>query len=290
MTTISVVVFGYRNEDTIVRAVESLLEQGAAEIIVVTSGGDASAERVRRRCAGVTLIEHAGRLFPGGARNLGLKAARSEVVAFLEGDCVAEPGWVVSRVALHAAKRRAVASAITNGGPHSPAGWAAHYLLFASRMPGRPAGTVIPPDPAVHGLSVAREELLAMAGFREDLRTGEDTEVAWRLRARGIEILFDPAVRTAHFGPGGTMAMLIDQFRRGRLRAHTSRHTRSSMALLARAPREVYQRVRWIVRQAWRHAVPPERVRIVLVLPWIAAGAAANCAGWLREQLVMVRT
>jgi GT2 family glycosyltransferase len=287
---LSVVVVGYRNEGTIVRAVGSVLDQRAAdriELIVVTSGGDRSAELVRRRFPEVVVIERRQRLLPGAGRNVGLASTRAPVVAFLEGDCLAEPGWVAARLALHGERRRAVASAITNGGPRTPAGWAAHYLTFSGRLPGRGAGVVIPPDPAAHGLSVPRDELLAIGGFREDLRVGEDTEAARRLHERGVEILFHPSVRTAHLGPRWTLGMLGDQFRRGarRSRAEGARAA-SASALLSRIPAEALARFRWTTSQAWRHAVP-ERRRLVLVSPWLAAGAAANVVGWAREQLRM---
>ncbi|HEX8152999.1 MAG TPA: glycosyltransferase family 2 protein, partial [Thermoanaerobaculia bacterium] len=204
------------------------------------------------------------------------------------GDCVAEAGWIAERVALHAVKRRAVACAITNGGPHTAAGWAAHYLLFASRLAGRAAGPVVPPDPAIHGHSVPRDELLAIGGFRENLRIGEDTDLAARLHARGVEIFFHPAVRTAHFGPTGTIAMLVDQFRRGRRRARTTRRMRSGLALLAALPRDMTFRLAWVVREAWRNA-PAERWRVTAIMPWLAAGAAANCTGWVYEQLRIPR-
>lgn len=287
MTSISVVVIGYRNEDTIVRAVESLLAQndeGLAEIIVVTSGGDRSAQRVRDACPSVLIIERSERLFPGGACNLGINVARSDVVAFLPADCVAEAGWISTRVELHGLKRRAVASAITKGGRNSPAAWASHYLLFCSRLSGRRAGSVIPPDPAVHGHSVPRQMLLATGGFREDLRIGEDTILAIRLHRLGVEIFFDPRVRTAHFEPTATIPMLIDQFRRGRRRTRGGRAWRAPLALVLRLPRDIVIRLVWVVVQGWRNAAG-DRWLILLILPWLAAGAAANCLGALFEQV-----
>ena len=69
-------VFAYRNEDTIVRVVSSLVQQDCDEpfeVIVATSGGHRTGELVRQGFPGVHVIESPVRLMPGGARNLGMR-------------------------------------------------------------------------------------------------------------------------------------------------------------------------------------------------------------------------
>ena len=96
---LSAVVFAYNNEDTILPAVASLVEQDfdePFEVIVSTSGGDPTGEMVRQAFPGVRVVESPVRLMPGGGRNLGMEVARGEIVAFLEGDA-SPPGWVWKR-------------------------------------------------------------------------------------------------------------------------------------------------------------------------------------------------
>ncbi|MEO6629682.1 MAG: glycosyltransferase family A protein, partial [Aquihabitans sp.] len=162
---ITIVVMCYRNERTIVAAIASVTSQVAPEayeVVVVTSGGDRSAQLVRAafdRIEVAEVVESPVRLLPGGARNAGTTAASGAIVAFLAADCLAEPGWVAARLAAHRGGHPVVAGAMTAAVPSSPSGWASHYTLFCHRLPGRDAGPVAHADPAAHSLSFERSVL-----------------------------------------------------------------------------------------------------------------------------------
>jgi GT2 family glycosyltransferase len=285
----SVVVMGYRNEDVAVAAVRSLVDQVGSqpvELVFVTSGGDRSAELVRVHYPDLTLVESATHLLPGATRNAGVAVTSGAIVAFLEADTVAEPGWLAGRLAAHRAGHRAVASAMTHRGPARPSAWAAHYLVYRARLPGRPSGAIAYPDPAAHGLSFDRDVLQLVGPFDEHVRIGEDTEVARRLRDLGIGVWFDSGVRTAHLGPESFRAMLRDLYERGERYA-----TAEMSAHRTVAPREAalfvprwLRRLRGIVLSAWRNGLG-ERWRILVSIPWIAIGAATYLAGYTAAKL-----
>src|SRR5947209_10701873 len=201
---LSVVVMGYRNESTIVDAVASVVDEAAergCEVIVVTSGGDSSRAKVAAAFPGVPVVESERRLLPGAARNAGVHATRGKHVAFLAADCIAEPGWVSARLSSHGAGYRAVAGAMTACASAGRAARASHYLLFGSRLSGRPGGIVRYPDPAAHGLSYARSLLMELGPFDEASLIGEDTDMSRRCADAGAEIWFNPDVRTVHSAP-----------------------------------------------------------------------------------------
>ncbi len=287
---LSVVVMGYRDRESIIDAVRSVVEQMTPdpfEVIVVVSGGDDSADAVRRLFPAVPVVESPARLLPGAARNVGVAASRGRVVAFLAGDCVAEPDWIAARLAAHRRGYPIVAGAMTNGGDDRPWKWASYFDLFSGRLTGRPAGVVDAPDPAAHGLSYDRSALERIGAFDEQLRTGEDTGAASRAHEVGLEIWFEPNVRTAHRGPSGTLDLIRDQYRRGARRARVDtvgmRPTKFWRALVAFLPVWfIWLRLR--VTRIWRYA-PGERSRLLLCLPWLALARAAGVAGWYRERL-----
>jgi hypothetical protein len=203
---LAVVVLGHRAPPMLRGAVLSLLAQAPRpEIVVVNSGGGDAAGVLSG--LPVPLVERAGTLLPGAARNLGVAATAAPLVGFLAEDCLAAPGWAAARIAAHAAGAEVVASALLPDRTRHPVALAAHLSLFAARLP------TTPPEAAQrYGCSYAREVLARAGGFREDLRAGEDTEFHARL---GLPIAWCPEVRTIHRTDRSLGALLADRAARG---------------------------------------------------------------------------
>ena len=278
-TSVSVIVLAYKNGSTLESAVRSILNQDShceVEVIVVASGVEKSGD-LSSRLPGVRVIESEPRLYPGAARNRGLAVASGDVIAFLAADCVAEPGWLQARMRAHCSGHSAVASAVTNFGSRGPSGWGHYYSLFPNRLPSRDPGTVSIPDAAVHSTSFTRDVLLDSGPFAEDVITGEDTDMIERITSRGIEVWFEPTARTGHRALHGTLAVLQDQWRRGRLRAKTGNQT--SYATWLRTLRQGFRRARFVLGRAWFYG-RGERLRIVVTTPWTVVCAVVNQLGW----------
>jgi len=273
---------GYRNEATVIAAVESVMGQGedGVEVVVVTSGGDRTADLVRRRLPQVRVVDSPTRLMPGGARNLGVDTTSGDVVAFLAADCRAEPGWVAGRLAAHRRGYPAVACSVALHGPRTPAAQAGHLLLFPARLPTRPAGEVHHPDDAAHGLSVDRSLLRALGPFDPALRVGEDTDMARRIAESGVPVWFAPEVRTSHPGPASPAALVADQFRRGRRRGATDAPQTRAPRLIARSVVDARSRLGWTLQRPLRRG-EESPLRIVALSPLLAAGVVANQVGWV---------
>ena len=214
------IVLSLRDEPGLVRAVGSVLGQSEPlEVVVVNSGGGYPRRRLRAAGLGVPVIDRRRRLYPGAARNLGIEATSAPFVAFLAADCVAEPGWAAARLRSHRAGAQAVAGAITNAFPHSRSACASHLLLHHRRMPG-----ALEDERLLYSLSYERWLFDRFGRFREDLRQDEDTEFNARLGPE-CTLVWNPRVRIAHLYPDHPLALLRDQWDRGRLRATVSRGT-----------------------------------------------------------------
>ncbi|MEQ1803546.1 MAG: glycosyltransferase family A protein, partial [Gammaproteobacteria bacterium] len=139
---VSVVIPSWNSARTIGGCLDALLAQVTTleyEVLVVDSGTDDTAEVVRRYAPRVQLIRSPARLFPGPARNLGLRQARAPLVAFTDTDCLPDPGWLD---ALHRASAglTAVGGRILNGTPDSLCGTALYlteFVEFAGVTPRR---------------------------------------------------------------------------------------------------------------------------------------------------------
>lgn len=101
---LSVVVPTYHRPEGVTAAVASVLAQevgdAEVEIVVVLSDPDdgrgrAALEALARRDPRVVLAV-ASAPGPAAARNAGIRAARAPLLAFLDDDCVARPGWLAA--------------------------------------------------------------------------------------------------------------------------------------------------------------------------------------------------
>jgi len=220
---------------------------GRYPVLVVDDGsaGPAAIAGVAARHR-ATLLRRAANGGPAAARNTGLASVTSDLVAFLDSDCVPEPGWI-ERLAAHLADP-AVAMAAPRilpvsprgGGPPEPPGsatpagtrprraptrqsWADRYSAAGSSldMGGQESrvapGTRLSYVPAAALL--ARHAALLAAGGRDvfdpALRLGEDVDLVWRLHAAGGRIRYEPAAVVRHHEPASWPGLLARRFRYG---------------------------------------------------------------------------
>lgn len=269
---LAVVVLSYRDQPTIVGALDSLASQGVElELVVSHSGRGRTPQLVAAAHPRVPVVESASRRLPGAARNAGIDATTAPFVAFLAADCVAQPGWASARVARHEAGAAAVASAMA--APAAPAAaLASHLLQHWSRMPHR-----TPRATQRFGVSYSRAVLEQLGGFREDLAIAEDAELNARVLAAGMPIEWAPDVLLAHAYPQTARELAADAFARSRRRAAVGSRPARRLALAGRALAAA--------PAGFATAVAPEspvpRLRLFAALPQLALGACAGCAGAL---------
>jgi peptidoglycan/xylan/chitin deacetylase (PgdA/CDA1 family) len=217
-------------------------------------------------------------------------------VAFLEADCVARPGWVRHRIALHRAGHDAVAGALSVSSSDEPAARAWLYLVHPARLEGHK------PGPAgrhqSYGLSFTRALLDRAGPFDESLRTDEDTVMAERLGSLGVQPWFDPSVSIEHLGPANLATMLRDQYARGKLdsweeilrlpagrlrqRWERKRWARSAL-VIPRASQRLWNRIRWIAVELHRARPDFSREVLRLAVP-MTLGQLAYQIGWITDQ------
>lgn len=216
ISTLSVIILGYDNDETLLDAVDSVVEQmtwATIEPIVVTSGGGRAAEIVGQAHPDIAVHSVSERWTVARARNQGIEMATGDVIAFLAADCRARPGWAAARIKAHSDGHQVVTGPVT--APNRPTAGLAHALLnYHTRSPRLAAEPVEWPDPRVHSASFVASVFDQIGPFDPSRNRGEDSDMAQRLTAASIPIWFEPNASIDHVGPPSYRSLAADEFQR----------------------------------------------------------------------------
>ena len=164
------------------------------------------------------LIHHAVNRGPAAARNTGLAATDSVVVAFIDSDCIAEPGWPGSL--LHHFDDPAVGAVAPRVAPTTDGrSVLERYESTRSSLDMGDRPELVRPGARLGFLPSAslliRRTALGTGGFDEDLRLGEDVDLVWRLVDNGWLVRYDPTSVVRHRTRSHPRDWLVRRFQYG---------------------------------------------------------------------------
>jgi mycofactocin system glycosyltransferase len=176
-------------------------DPGARDLpVVVVDDGSA----VPVVAPGVRVIRHDAAQGPAAARNAGLRAADTPLVAFLDSDCVPRVGWLQAlRPHLDDPRLAVVAPRIVPL-PGRRRGWPAVYEDTASALDMGPHPAAVRPRssvPYVPSAALLVRRAALGGGFDEAMRVAEDVDLVWRLVAAGWRVRYEPRATVAHEHP-----------------------------------------------------------------------------------------
>ncbi len=224
---------------------------GPVQAVIVVDDGSTTPVAA----AEAAVIRHPSPQGPAAARNAGWRAAKTELVAFVDADCEPAPEWLALVLphfadgAVGAVAPRIVSRGCAYERQRSPLDLGPHEALVA---PGRAVGYV--PTAA---LIVRREALEDVGGFDEALRFGEDVDLVWRLGGRGWRVRYEPAARVVHPDRGQLTGWLEQRYQYGRSTAPLGLRHGQAVAPVSISPANAAV---WVL--AWGGH------------PWLAAGVA----------------
>lgn len=209
----SIIICTFNGGSTIescLRSMEKLRYPSEYEIIVVDDGSTDNTQEILSRFPSVRNIRQQNRGL-SHARNVGMEAARGEIVVYTDSDCEADEDWLYY-LALELVRGKYVGM----GGPNlipDEGSWVADCVGIS---PGGPTHVMIDDREAEHvpGCNMAfyKWALKLINGFDPQFRkAGDDVDVIWRLQDLGYAIGFAPAAQVWHYRRNTVKAYLNQQ-------------------------------------------------------------------------------
>ena len=223
--------------------------------VVVVDDGSHDAHAVAAVCErhGAALLRHGVAEGPAAARNTGLAQVTTGLVAFLDSDCVPEPGWLA--ILCGVLSDPTVGAAAPRIHPLDGDGDGGALARFAAdRSPldlGPHPATVRPGGRVAYvptAALLARRSALG-DGFDPQLRYGEDVDLVWRIHDRGWRVRYEPAACVRHAEPRGAAGLLRRRFAYGTSAGPLARRHPGRLTPLGLHPRPAAAVGLWLARR-----------------------------------------
>jgi len=254
------------------------------EVIIVASGNDAEVKQLADSLENSTLITSASQLYPGKARNIGIRNSKGKFLAFIDSDCVPESNWISQIYLSLKGENKIVIGPVINLYPFHPVASVDNLLQFSDFQKYRPSEN-ISHFPACN-LGMTRELCIKAGEFPEDIITGEDVKFSESAinNCEG-KILYNKRLIVKHSGRKNFKGLIEHNktlgYYRGFLNLKISSGKNESRrtlmySLIFGIKRLIYLSVR---TAQWN---PVGLLRIIFFLPIFITGLAAWTAGFFR--------
>ncbi len=197
---VSVVICAYNAERTMLPCLESLrkLDYPNFEVIIVDDGSRDRTAEISMDFPEFRLIRQPNKGL-SVARNVGLHAARGELIAYTDSDCVVDPHWLTLMIRMLTEKNFDGCGG-PNYAPHED-GW---VEACCAASPGAPCHVLTADDVAEHlagcNMVFTKAALLKVGGFDPQFTSaGDDVDVCWRILDSGMRLGFCPSAFVWHF-------------------------------------------------------------------------------------------
>lgn len=284
---ISVVIPCRGHADELENCLQGLMQQCLTlpyEIIVVDSASDPDVANIAGVFPNVRLARSQVALLPGAARNLGVQHAQGNYLAFIDADCIPQPGWLAAAITALNKGASMVGGPVLDVYPFHPIAVADNLLGFYIYSPHRPDG-LANYFPGCN-LALSRDVFDQLGGFPTALPAGEDTLFSSAAATRWPDrVRFVQNMQVRHTGRTKLMDFWRHQetfgFYRGRLglllRPIYQRFCKRMLFALIISYMRLPNIFRCVVQ--WH---PVGLLRLMVVLPFLMLGLVAWANGFRR--------
>lgn len=198
---VSVIVCSYNGAQTLEPCLRSLLKVDYPnyEVVVVDDGSTDSTPDIVAKFADRIVAVRQSNMGLSYARNVGAKTASGEILAYTDGDCMADPDWLYYLVGTLLSGNYAGV-----GGPNISPPAMNWVQACVAAAPGGPSHVLLTDVVAEHipGCNMAfhRWAFDLVGGFNSEYRkAGDDVDFCWRLQNADQVIAFSPSAIVWHY-------------------------------------------------------------------------------------------
>jgi glycosyltransferase involved in cell wall biosynthesis len=212
-TRVSVIIPALNEEEMIGRCLGNLAEShfpaSAFEVVLVDNGSTDRTVEVAESFASrlrLTILRRPG-VTISALRNLGAAAAKGNILAFLDADCLVPPNWLELACSNLASEESGVIGGYIDIPKDSR--WVARAWYRVGYAPKNGVVTYVPSG----NMLVRRTNFLRIGGFNEALKTSEDCELCFRAREAGMTVRAVAEMVVVHLRTPQTLAQFYHRER-----------------------------------------------------------------------------
>ena len=199
---ISVIIPFHGEKNDLLNCITALQNQNFKhpfEIIVVESTNDPQIKKLFNPYLNVNLISSGTLLFPGKARNIGSANTNSDLLVFLDADCIPAQTWLSEVYASLKNDCEIVIGPVTNLYPFHPVASIDNLLQFADFQKKRKSKNITH-FPGCN-LGITKGLFIKSGGFLEEISIGEDTKFSETIiKKNNAKISFNQKMIVRHSG------------------------------------------------------------------------------------------
>lgn len=216
LAVISVIISAFNSERTIGKCLTSIYQinypQEDLEIIVINDGSNDRTQEIIE--AYPAKVVNTQRLGPAGARNLAVKVAKGEFVAFTDADCIVHREWLIELLKGFNNDEKIVAVGGSQRSPDDEVEFGKDVQRFLETMSFIGGYTKrfkniieVSHNPACN--VIYRKDIFEkLGGFSKGLWPGEDVDLDYRMTKEGYKIVYNPKAVVYHYRPDCIRAFL----------------------------------------------------------------------------------
>ena len=197
---LTVIIPFYGNSKELSKCLEGLENQVFShefEIIVAESGNNAGVKDLVNSLHNAKLISSTSLMYPGKARNSGVKGSKSELLAFIDADCVPVTGWIAEIYSSLKNGYDIVIGPVVNLYPFHPLASVDNLFLFSDFQKHRTSKNF--EHFAGCNFGITRNLFNKVGGFNEEMEIAEDTKFSEPVLQKG-KIHFNKKMIVKHSG------------------------------------------------------------------------------------------